>query len=146
MNCTNAVRFVDTNVLIYAISPNMEERAKRRIAQKLLQNRELALSVQVMQEFYHQVTRSSLPEPLTSRQALGFLRSLNGLPVVSMTVDLFQDAVSICDRFRLSYWDSAILAAARKAGCDAVYSEDFSSEQDYDGLRVINPFQGARET
>ena len=146
MNCTNAVRFVDTNVLIYAISPNMEERAKRRMAQKLLQNRELALSVQVMQEFYHQVTRASLPQPLSSRQALGFLRSLNGLPVVSMTVDLFQDAVSICDRFRLSYWDSSILAAARKAGCDAVYSEDFSSEQDYDGLRVIDPFQGARET
>lgn len=58
-----------------------------------------------------------------------------------MTVDLFQDAVSIRERFRLSYWDSAILAAARRAGCDAVYSEDFSSEQDYDGLRVINPFQ-----
>lgn len=143
MNCTNAVRFVDTNILIYAISPNMEDRAKRRIAQKLLLNRELALSVQVMQEFYHQVTRASLPEPLTSTQALGFLRSLNSLPVVSMTVDLFQDAVFICERFRLSYWDSAILAAARAAGCDAVYSEDFSSDQDYGRLRVINPFRGA---
>jgi predicted nucleic acid-binding protein len=50
--------------------------------------------------------------------------------------------VSISRRFELSYWDGAILAAARAAGCDAVYSKDLSSEQDYDGLRVINPFAG----
>ena len=135
------MRFVDTNVLIYAISPNNREGAKRRIAQQLLLEEDLAISVQVMQEFYYQVTRPSLAEPLTSTQALGFLRSVDDFPVVPMTVDLFHDAVSICERFRLSYWDSAILAAARKAGCDAVFSEDFSSEQSYDGLRAINPFK-----
>ncbi len=50
--------------------------------------------------------------------------------------------MSISRRFELSYWDGAILAAARAAGCDAVYSKDLSSEQDYDGLRVINPLAG----
>ena len=40
--------------------------------------------------------------------------------------------------------NSAILAAARKLRCDAVYSEDLSAEQDYDGLRVINPFAPVR--
>ena len=59
-----------------------------------------------------------------------------------ITLDLFRSAVSISQRFQLSYWDGAILAAARSLGCDAVYSEDLSSEQDYGGLRVINPFQG----
>ena len=58
-----------------------------------------------------------------------------------ITLDLFRSAVSISQRFQLSYWDGAILAAARSLGCDAVYSEDLSSEQDYGGLRVINPFQ-----
>ena len=48
--------------------------------------------------------------------------------------------MAISRRFGLSYWDGAILAAARTLGCDAVYSEDLSSEQDYDGLRVKNPF------
>ena len=48
--------------------------------------------------------------------------------------------MAISRRFLLSYWDGAILAAAAAAGCDAVYSEDLSAEQDYDGLRVINPF------
>jgi len=138
------VRFVDTNVLIYAVSPAMQDAAKRRSAQSLLKDGDLALSVQVMQEFFHQVTRPSRANALTIEQALGFLHSMVSFPVVPMTVDLFQDAVSICERFRLSYWDSAILAAARIAGCDAVYSEDFSSEQDYDGLRVINPFQDPR--
>ena len=55
-------------------------------------------------------------------------------------LDIFHSAMSISQRFQLSYWDGAILAAARALGCEVVYSEDMSSEQDYDGLRVINPF------
>ena len=69
-----------------------------------------------------------------------FLGPVMMIPVQELTLSIFQDAVAISQRFRLSYWDGAILAAARALGCDAVYSEDLSSEQDYDGLRVINPF------
>ncbi len=58
-----------------------------------------------------------------------------------MTLEVFETAVAISHRFRLSYWDGTILAAARVAGCEAIDAEDFSTEQDYDGLRVINPFQ-----
>ena len=58
-----------------------------------------------------------------------------------MTADLFLDAAATSRRFQLSYWDGAILAAARILGCDTVYSEDLSSQQVYNGLRVINPFQ-----
>ena len=68
------------------------------------------------------------------------------MPVQAVTLEVFRAAVSISRRFGLSYWDGAILAilaAARSLGCDAVYSEDLSSEQDYDGLRVINPFPEA---
>ena len=57
-----------------------------------------------------------------------------------VTADLILDAFTIRSRFGLNYWDCAILAAARLLGCDAVYSEDMSDTQDYDGLRVINPF------
>ena len=55
-------------------------------------------------------------------------------------MDLFNRATEIRGRFGLSYWDAAILAAAKMLGCEAVYSEDMSHEEDYDGLRVINPF------
>ena len=69
------MRFVDTNVLVYAVSPASEDADKRRKARDLLSDGELALSVQVIQEFYVQVTRPSRSDPLTSRQALAFLAS-----------------------------------------------------------------------
>ena len=137
------MRFVDTNVLIYAVSPSPQETEKRRRAQALLNEGDLALSVQVLQEFYYQVMRPTRTDPLTHVQALGFLDSISSFPVQPVTLELFTEAVAISQRFRLSYWDGAILAAARALGCDAVYSEDMSDQQNYDGLTVINPFTGA---
>ena len=72
---------------------------------------------------------------------MDFLEPILELPVQPLTTDLFLDAVAISRRFQLSYWDGAILAAARALGCDAVYPEDLSAQQNYDGLRVINPFR-----
>ena len=134
------MRFVDTNVLIYAVSPSLEEAEKRRRAQNLLLEGDLAVSVQVLQEFYAQVTRPGRADALTHSQVLRFIESIRGFPVQDITLAVFRAGVSISRRFRLSYRDGAILAAARACGCDAVYTEDLSDEQDYDGLRVINPF------
>ena len=121
-------------------SPSPREAGKRRIAQDLLGRDDLALSVQVLQEFYHQVTRPTRPHALTHAQAMGFIRIIDPLPVQELTFDLFLAAVSISRRFRLSYWDGAILAAARACDCDIVYSEDLNAGQNYDGTLVINPF------
>ena len=134
------MRFTDTNVLLYAVSPLPEESDKRRRARELLEEPELGVSVQVLQEFYHQAMRPAGPAQLTHEEALDFLGAILDLPIQPLTVEIFGAAVAISRRFELSYWDGAILAAARSLGCDAVYSEDLSAEQDYDGLRVINPF------
>ena len=56
------------------------------------------------------------------------------------TVEPFNRATEIKERFGLSCWDAAILAAAQMLGCEAVYSEDLDYQEDYDGTRVINPF------
>ena len=69
-----------------------------------------------------------------------FLRPLRTLPTQEITVELFETATEIKARFGISYWDAAILAAAKTLGCEAVYSEDLSQQQDYDGVRVMNPF------
>ena len=138
------MRFVDTDILIYAISPSPHEADKRRIAQDLLSEDDLALSVQVLQEFYHQATRPTRPHALTHAQAMAFVEIVAQFPVQQLTFDMFLAAVSISRRFRLSYWDGAILAAARTCGCDIVYSEDLSAGQDYDGTRVVNPFSQVR--
>ena len=138
------MRFVDTNVLLYAVSEAPEDRAKQRIALDLLRRRDLALSVQVLQEFYTQATRSSRSRALAHEEAAAWVRSLERFPVQAVTLDVLWDALAIHERFGLSYWDGAVLAAARLRGCDAVYSEDMSDTQDYGGLRVINPFAETR--
>lgn len=140
------MRFVDTNVLLYAVSELPNEAGKRTRAREVLSEKGLAVSVQVLQEFYHQATRMTRIGSLSHGRALQFLEPILLFPIQAMTADVFLDAVNIRQRFGLSYWDGAILAAARALGCDAVYSEDLSSQQDYDGLRVINPFLEESET
>ena len=137
------MRLVDTNVLLYAVSILPEEEAKRLRARELLAERDLAVSVQVLQEFYHQATRATRPGRLSHAAAVRFLEPVLEMRVQAVTLGVFRDAVSIRRRFGLSYWDAAILAAARALGCDAVYSEDMSSEQDYGGIRVVNPFDSS---
>jgi len=136
----SAMRFVDTNVLLYAVGTSPEEEEKRRRALDVLARRDLALSVQVLQEFYVQATRPTRPGALRRDEAAAFIQSLLRFPIQSTTLDVLRTALTFCETFGLSYWDSAILAAARLIGCDVVYSEDLSQEQDYDGLRVANPF------
>ena len=134
------MRFVDTNILLYAVSTVPEEVDKKRLANELLNTEDLALSAQVLQEFYSQSTRPSRPRTLTHNQAVQFIRQLGDLHVEPITRELVYMALTIRQRFHISYWDAAILAAAQIANCDIVYSEDLSHTQDYDGIRVQNPF------
>ena len=134
------MRFVDTNVLLYAASRAPEDAEKRDVALELLTEAELAVSVQVLQEFHHQATRPTRSARLSHDDAMRFLRPILGLLIQQVTPDLFLAAVSMTQRHGVSYWDGAILAAARAAGCDAVYSEDLSAGQRYEGIEVLNPF------
>ena len=139
------MRFVDTNVLLYAASQMPEDAGKRSRALELLAEPELAVSVQVLQEFYYQATRAGRPDRLLHEDAMRFIEPVLTMHVQPVTLDVFRAGAAISQRFGLSYWDGAILAAARAAGCDAVYSEDLSAEQNYDGLRVVNPFREGPE-
>ena len=89
--------------------------------------------------------RSSTTRPMgrlrmTHEQSMVFLDPFMGLPSVPVTQELFRRAAQVAERYGISYWDAAILAAARILGCDAVYSEDLNDGQSYDGVLVINPF------
>ena len=133
-------RFVDTNVLLYAASNNPADAWKRDTAIGTLRESDLVVSVQVLQEFFHQATRPTRKGRLSPTDALGFLEPILEFRVQPMTVGIFQDAVEFSQRYRIAYWDGAILAAARACGCTEVYSEDLSHRQDYAGVRVVNPF------
>lgn len=134
------MRFVDTNILIYSVSPLPEDARKCAAAVALLQARDLALSVQVLQEFYVQATRPTRPRRLTHEEAASLISAWLRFPVQENTVAVFQAALAAKARFQISYWDAAILEAARAAGCRQVLSEDLNPGQDYDGLVVVNPF------
>jgi len=136
------VRFVDTNVLLYTISRDPEEREKAALANELLSSRDVGLSVQVLQEFYVQATRESRADRLTHEQAAALVDSFRRFPVQETTVGMTLAAISTRHRFGISYWDAAILEAARALGCEVVISEDLSDGQDYAGVRVENPFVG----
>jgi len=134
------VRFVDTNLLLYAISRDPEERAKRERARELLADRDLGLSVQVLQEFYVQATRETRSDRLTHEQAATLVDSFRRFTVQVTTIEVMLAAMQTKQRFNLSYWDAAIIEAARALGCRVVLSEDMSDGQDYCGVRVEDPF------
>jgi predicted nucleic acid-binding protein len=134
------VRFVDTNVLLYAISRDPDEQGKAERANELLSGRDLALSVQVLQEFYVQATRASRPDAIAHDQAVRLVESFQRFPVAVVTTAVMRAAVTTRERFRISYWDAAILEAARSLGCETVLSEDLSDAVDYGGVGVENPF------
>lgn len=135
------MRFADTNVLLYAISRDPEEQDKAERANDFLAGREIAISVQVLQEFYVQATRVSRSDPLTHEQAAKLVESFLRFPVVEITTDLMLAAMATRQRFGISYWDAAVLEAARSIGCEVVLSEDLSHGEDYSGVRVENPFR-----
>lgn len=134
------MRFADTNVLLYAISREPAEQEKARRASEILAGRDLALSVQVLQEFYVQATRQTRPGSLTHDQAVRLIEAFSRFPVQPVTAGVMHAALAACERFRLSYWDAAIIESGRALGCDVVLSEDMGDGQDYAGVRVENPF------
>lgn len=141
-NCTS-VRFVDTNVLLYAISRAPEDQKKADCANALLDAGHVALSVQVLQEFYVQSTRETRADRITHEQAARLIDSLLVFPVADITTGVVLAAMATRERFRISYWDAAIIEAARSLGCEVVLSEDLGDGQDYAGVRVENPFRDA---
>ena len=137
--------FVDTNVLLYAASTNPSEADKRNAARSVLTTGDYKFSVQVAQEFFVNAT-GKLKPPLSSADAMEFLRAVSPAAVVALDYALFEEAVQIQDRFKISYWDSAIVAAAKRGRCNILYSEDLANGQIYDGTRVVNPFRTAAKS
>jgi len=129
--------FLDTNILLYAASSAKSEERKRAKARELLAMEGGSLSVQVQAEFYVNATAKF---KLSHDQVVGILESLEAYPVLAVTEAVFWAALQIKNRYKLSYWDSAIIAAAVELGCQTVYSEDLNHGQSYAGIRVINPF------
>ena len=135
------MQFVDTNVLLYAVSTAPAEAAKARKARAILEGSDLALSVQVLQEFYVQATRAGRSGRLSHEQASTLVESWLRFTIQDTTVPLVRAALAAAVQYRVSYWDAAIIEAARLLECNLLLSEDLSDGQTYGGVTVENPFR-----
>ena len=136
------MRFLDTNVLLYAACPGPKEADKQRIAVALLGSTDLCLSVQVLQEFYAQATRPTRPGAVGHELGVRLIRTWLRFPVQDLSTDILLAALDIKARYQLSYWDAAIVAAAAAMGSTELLTEDLDTGAVIAGVRVVNPFAG----
>ena len=126
--------FFDTNILLYLVSGDL---AKANRAEALIAAGGV-ISVQVLNEFVSVASRKlamSLPE---IREVLSAIRAICAVePLSIQTHDL---GVDLAERFRLSFYDALIVAAAVLAKCDTLYSEDMQDGQRIEKVTIRNPF------
>lgn len=129
--------FIDTNILVYSIADDLR---KRSIAEALLMKEGVVISPQVISEFVAVTLRKQILEPpKVVEYAQKFLKVFH---VTVMTADTITLALEIMTKYRLSYWDSLILAAAVESACMTLYSEDLHDGQRIeDQVVIINPFK-----
>ena len=132
--------FVDTNVLIYA--HDVDASGKHDIARTLLRElwieRTGVLSMQVLQEFYVNVTRK-ISVPLSKDAARAVVNSYAIWSVETTPAEIL-NAFRIEDESRIGFWDALIVASAVKSGAVKILSEDLNAQQTIAGIRIENPF------
>lgn len=133
-----AEAFVDTNILVYAIEGSENNKPQR--ARELLRRPDLALSIQVLNEFYSTVTSPRRQQPLTHAETVAWLKIWKRFPVQDLTLRIHEDGVIDRDRYRIGIYDAMIVAAARVLGCRIIFSEDLNDGQNYGGVVAVNPF------
>ena len=136
----SATVFVDTNVFLYAMDSS--EPGKQPVAamwrQELWKSRQGRTSFQVLQEFYVKATQKW---PNAADAARVEVRDLLSWRPVSVGAGTLLECWKIQDRYKFSFWDSLIVAAAKASSCRFLLTEDMQHGQDLDGLVVVNPFR-----
>ena len=142
MSADESPVFVDTNVLVYAYDQSAGKKYDhaRFLLDQLWSDMRGHLSIQVLQEFFVTVTQK-VRKPLESETASDIVRDLSYWDIHAPVADDVLGAIDLQQRYGISFWDAMILWSAQQLGCSTVWSEDMSEGQDYDGVRVFNPFQ-----
>jgi predicted nucleic acid-binding protein len=133
--------FVDTNILIYVVSPSDRRfGVANRLVDELLASERFRTSTQVLQEFIAVATRK-IESKLSMRSALEFLEVWTSCQVVLIDYPAIREAAHLSADHRLSFWDSLIVVAAKRCGAKRLYTEDLNHGQIIEGVEVVNPFR-----
>jgi predicted nucleic acid-binding protein len=136
----SAKAFVDTNVLIYAhdVDAKQKHETAKSVLRELWSERIGVLSMQVLQEFYVNVTRK-IPRPISKQSARLIVNSYAIWCVEAAPADI-STAFQIEDESRIGFWDALIVASALKSGANRILSENLNARQTIAGIRIENPF------
>jgi predicted nucleic acid-binding protein len=138
----NAPEFLDTNVLLYAYDPGDSRR--QEIARDLVRRAmrgEIVISTQVLAEFAAALLHKLKP-PAKPKEVIAILETLGPIKTVVPDGDIVRRAVEARASYGVHFYDGMIIAAAERAGCRTIWSEDLNAGQKYFGVPVRNPFAG----
>lgn len=138
--------FLDTNVLVYTFDPRApaKQRRARELVREALTSQSGVISFQVVQEFLR-LSLHHFPVPFTTPECEQYLQAvLAPLCEVFASFELYAAALDVHERWRFSFYDSLIVAAALAAGCDRLYSEDLQHGQKIRELTIEEPFRSRR--
>src|SRR6476646_4098991 len=134
--------FLDTNVFAYAFDAKSPAKARRaaQLMRLAADTGNGVVSYQVVQEFFNLAFRR-FEQPMNVAEAEQYLITVfRPLLAVHSALALYVEAMRLTGKYRLSWYDSIIVAAALQSQCGVLYSEDFQHGQEIEGLRIENPF------
>jgi predicted nucleic acid-binding protein len=134
--------FLDTNIFAYTFDTKAPAKAKRatRLIRQAVDTGEGIVSYQVIQEFFNVAFRR-FPQPMNVAEAEQYLITVfRPLLSIHSSPALYVEALRVTGKYRLSWYDSLIVAAALQAQCSTLYSEDLQHGRELEGLRIENPF------
>jgi len=133
--------FVDTNILVYAVTPDDRRHdASLKLVHHLLSEKAFRTSTQVLQEFFFVATKK-LKKRLPEGHALRFMDICAKSPVVLIDYPTIREAAQLSADRQLSFWDSLIVVAAKRCDAKRLYTEVLNHGQIIEGVEIVNPFR-----
>jgi predicted nucleic acid-binding protein len=138
-----ALCFLDTNILIYAAAGKKDEPEKYVRATEIIRENDIVLSTQVIGEFLH-VSRKKYLKVMGVAQINIWADSLFRYPTAMIDEAIIKSALFVAERYQISFWDAALVAAAERFNAKILYTEDLNNGQRYGSVTAINPFRTSR--
>lgn len=134
--------FLDSNIFVYSFDANISGKAKRasQLIRQAADTGKGIVSYQVVQEFFNVALRR-FPRPMNTAEAEQYLITVfRPILAIQSSPGLYVEALRIAEKYRLSWYDSLIVAAALQGECSVLYSEDMQHHQKIEALRIEDPF------
>jgi len=134
--------FIDSNIWIYAhVRADDEEKRSRalELLESSLRDSRIVSSVQVVNEFHWILERKyTVKKDVIARKVRSIIKIAHIAPV---TITTYHGALQLRKDYKLSFWDSLIVASALENDAENLYSEDMQHGQTVrKRLTIRNPF------